>query len=77
MDEHTTAVALLWATEPSDRALRGWRPPVWLLLGGNAIYRKEWSELARWAPVGYSWAWFEAVTGTPPGRPVPPGSAGI
>jgi hypothetical protein len=50
MDEHSTAVALLFSAEPSHRALRGWAPPVWLLLGTNAVYRKEWQPMSRWAP---------------------------
>jgi hypothetical protein len=67
MDGHTTAVTLLFSTEPTDRALQGWHPPAWLALGTNAIYRKEWAELARWAPCGYTWDWYKAVTGPPPG----------
>lgn len=39
-DPHLTAVVLLWGAEPTNRALAGWRPPVWLGLGDRAIYRK-------------------------------------
>jgi hypothetical protein len=70
MDPNLAAVGWLWGTEPTDRALAGWHPPVWLALGSNAIFRKEWAELSRWAPCGYSWQWFEAITGSPPGQPV-------
>jgi hypothetical protein len=39
-DPHLTAVTLLWGAEPTDRALAGWRPPVWLGLGDRAVYHK-------------------------------------
>jgi hypothetical protein len=64
MDGHTIAAAWLFGTESTDRALHGWRPRVYIALGGNAMFAKEWAGLARWAPVRYAWAWFEAVTGT-------------
>jgi hypothetical protein len=62
MDGHTSAVAWLFGTEPSDRALTGWRPRVWIALGRNAMMAKEWAGLARFAPVRYGWAWHSAVT---------------
>ncbi len=62
MPGSTAAVALLWSTEPTDRALAGWRSPVWLALGSNAIFRKEWAELARWAPCGWTMRWYSETT---------------
>jgi hypothetical protein len=37
MDPHTTAVALLFSVEPTDRALQGWHSPTWLALGDRAV----------------------------------------
>jgi hypothetical protein len=62
MGGNTTAAAWLFGTEPTDRALAGWRPRVWIALGRNAMFAKEWAELARFAPVRHGWAWFSAVT---------------
>lgn len=58
MDEHMTAVALLWSVEPTDRALAGWRPRVWIALD-TAIFAKEWQELAQRAPSRWAMRWFE------------------
>jgi hypothetical protein len=63
MPENVAAVAWLFGTEPTDRALTGWRPRVWVDLG-NGQYHKEWWELARRAPCRYSMAWHESVTST-------------
>jgi len=62
MPGSTAAVALLWSTEPTDRALAGWRPPVWLALGDRGVYRKEWAPLARWAPCKWTMAWYDQTT---------------
>jgi hypothetical protein len=59
-----TGTALLAAAEPTDRALRGWQPPVWLALGTNAVYRKPFE--AMHLPCGWSWKWYEAITGRSP-----------
>jgi hypothetical protein len=60
MGSHPAAVALLFSVELTDRALAGWRRPVWLALGDRAIFHEEWAGLARWAPCGYMTAWYEA-----------------
>jgi hypothetical protein len=39
-------------------------PLVWLLLGSNAIYRKEWQPVSRWAPCGVTMDWFASVEAT-------------
>jgi len=62
-DPHLTAFALLWGTEPTDRALAGWRPPVWLGLGDRAIYRKEWQPMSRWAPCRWTMQRYEETRG--------------
>lgn len=61
MPDQVAALAWLFGTEPTDRALAGWQPRVWLDLG-NGQYAKEWRDLARWAPCGYSWQWWEQTT---------------
>jgi hypothetical protein len=63
MDEHSTVVALLFSTEPTDRALAGWRPTVWLALGDRAVYRLEWKPVSRWAPYCWTMRWDQE---TPP-----------
>ena len=67
MPEHIAAAAWLFGTEPTDRALAGWRPRVWLDLG-TGVYAKEWAGLARSAPCRYSRAWFEETR--PEGEPL-------
>ena len=68
MPEHTAAAAWLFGSVPTDRALSGWCPPVWIDLG-NGQFRKEWRELSRWAPCRWSIAWHESVT-PPAGEPL-------
>jgi hypothetical protein len=53
--------ALLTATTPSDRALTGWRPPVWLALGTNAILREPFASMG--LPCGYAIDWYEQTGG--------------
>ena len=62
MDEHSTAVALLFSVEPTDRALAGWHEWPWIALGSNAIYAKAWQPVAQWAPCKWTMRWYEAVT---------------
>lgn len=69
MPPSAAAAGLLFGVEPTDRALAGWQPPVWLELGGNAVYRKEWAELGRWAPCRWTIRWYDGVTGTAPAGP--------
>jgi len=66
MDEHSAAVGWLFGTEPTDRALAGWRPRVWLDLG-TAVPAKEWQPVLRYAPCRYGLDWRESVTSRQPG----------
>jgi hypothetical protein len=59
MTGHEAAVGIIFGTEPTDRALKGWQPPVWLELGTNAILRKEFGRLP--LPVGYAWEWYQVL----------------
>jgi len=66
MDPHLAAAGWLFAVEPTDRALAGWRPRVWLDLG-TAVPAKEWQDVLRYAPCRYGIAWRDSVT--PPRSP--------
>jgi hypothetical protein len=56
MNPDQVAVAMLFAVEPTDRALAGWRHPVWLALGTNAVLRKEFSGMP--LPCGWAMRWY-------------------
>ncbi len=59
MDEHAAAVGWLFGTTPTDRALAGWHPRVWLDLG-TAVPAKEWASVLKYVPCKYGIAWLEA-----------------
>lgn len=59
MDEHAAAVGWLFGTTPTDRALAGWRPRVWIALGNGVMPAKEWAPVLRYAPCRYGIAWRE------------------
>ena len=62
-DEHSAAVAWMFGTEPTDRALRGWQPRVWIALGNGVMPAKEWQPVLRYAPCRYGIAWWHKATG--------------
>ena len=61
MDEHAAAVGWLFGTEPTDRALAGWQPRVWIAFGNCVAPAKEWSDVLRYVPCKYGIAWREQV----------------
>lgn len=63
--EHSAAVGWLFGTEPTDRALAGWRPRVWLDLG-TAVPAKEWAPVLKYAPCRWGIAWREQTKGSRP-----------
>ena len=65
-DEYATAVALLFGAEPTDRALQGWRPRVWIALGNGVMPAKEWRDILRYVPSKYGIARCETVITTTP-----------
>lgn len=56
MDPHLAAVGWLFAAEPTDRALAGWRPRVWLDLG-TAVPAKEWVPVSKYSPCHWGMDW--------------------
>ena len=57
-DEHSAAVALLFGTEPTDRALAGRCPRVWIALGGDMVMpAKEWAAALKHVPSKYGIEW--------------------
>lgn len=63
-DEHAAAVGWLFGTTPTDRALTGWCPRIWVALGdGMVMPAKEWAPVLKYAPCKYGLRWREAAVG--------------
>jgi hypothetical protein len=58
---------MMAAAEPTDRALKGWQPPVWaeMLTAPAARYVTPFCEMA--LPDAQSREWYRVVTGKEPG----------
>lgn len=67
MSPYLDAVGWLFAVEPSDRALRGWRPRVWIALGNGVMPAKEMRDVLKYAPSRWGLDWLGETSPGPGG----------
>jgi hypothetical protein len=58
-EEAGLAAGWLWAAEPTDRALAGWHPPVYLAPGDRAMLRAPFDRM--YLPCGWTMRWYAEV----------------